>query len=254
MPRIGSVILAGGEGKRFRPYTDIIPKPMIPVGPEEKPLVEYIIRWISRHGIRDFLLLVGYRWRQLANYLGDGARLGVRITYSIDDSRFRGTGGALLKAWREGLLAGYDTIVIWYGDIISLVDVGDLVRAHSGDDVPATVVVTDRYQVPVGIASIDEEGYITELHEKPWLSVAATIGILALDPSALGNLGDSLGTSFDIMGDLIPWMISAGKRVKAYVYKGPWYDVGSLERYEKLETSTFREFLSTSKDLQHAPR
>ncbi|MEB3860459.1 MAG: nucleotidyltransferase family protein [Desulfurococcales archaeon] len=246
MPRIASAILAGGEGKRFRPYTDLIPKPMIPVGPEEKPLVEYIIRWISRYGIEDFILLVGYRWRQLANYLGDGSRLGVRIVYSIDGGGFKGTGGALLKAWREGLLSGYDVAVVWYGDIISMVDVGDLVRTHTGCNAQATVVVTERYQVPVGIARVDEQGYISELHEKPWLNVKATIGVMALQPSILDGLEDSLGTGFDIMGDLIPWMIAGEKRVKAYIYKGPWYDVGSLERYEKLETSMFREFLSSS--------
>jgi mannose-1-phosphate guanylyltransferase len=52
------VVLAGGEGRRFRPYTDIIPKPMLPVGPEEKPLLEYIIRWFSKHGIAKITLLV----------------------------------------------------------------------------------------------------------------------------------------------------------------------------------------------------
>ncbi|MCE4613519.1 MAG: nucleotidyltransferase family protein [Desulfurococcales archaeon] len=246
MARIGAVILAGGEGRRFRPYTDIIPKPMIPLGPEEKPLIEYIIRWISRHGIQDFILLVGYRWRQLANYLGDGSRLGVRIEYSVDGGGYKGTGGALLKAWAGGLLANYDVLLVWYGDIISLVNVGDLAYTHLEEGAHATVVVTDKYQVPVGIAQVDKSGYIKELKEKPWLEVNATIGILALDPETLGLVEKSLGRELDIMGDLIPWLISQNMKVKAYTYKGPWYDVGSLERYEKLETSMFSEFFKTS--------
>ena len=242
MARVASLILAGGEGRRFRPYTDIIPKPMIPVGPEEKPLVEHIIRWISRHGVRDFILLVGYRWRQLANYLGDGSRLGVRIEYSVDGEGYRGTGGALLKAWASGLLEGYEALLVWYGDIISLVNVQDLLSAHLREGAHVTIVVTDKYQVPVGIARVDENGYIRELREKPWLEVQATIGILALNPETLKPVEKTLGRELDIMGDLIPWLISQGMRVKAYIYKGPWYDVGSLERYEKLETSMFKEF------------
>ena len=73
---------------------------MIPVGPEEKPLLEHIMRWLSKRGVGDIVLLVGYRWRQVSNYFGDGAGWGVRTKYSIDTEEYKGTGGALLNTWR----------------------------------------------------------------------------------------------------------------------------------------------------------
>ncbi|BES82373.1 hypothetical protein PABY_19400 [Pyrodictium abyssi] len=244
MRSIVAAVLAGGEGRRFRPYTDLIPKPMVPVGPEERPLLEHIVAWLARYGLRDIVLLVGYRWRQVANYFRDGGAWGVRIRYSLDTDEYTGTGGALLNARRRGLLDA-DTVLVWYGDILAPVNVHDLLERHSEWRADATLVLADQYQVPVGVAEVDQEGNVTKLEEKPWLPLLVTIGVLALNPRVLDRAEQALGTGFDIMGDLVPWMISQGMRVKAYIYRGPWYDLGSLERYNKLDPSTIKEFLHT---------
>ncbi len=240
-----AVIPAGGEGKRFKPYTDIIPKPMIPVGPEEKPLLEHIITWLAKHNIKKIVLLVGYRWKQIANYFRDGRTWGVEITYSIDTPQYSGTGGALLNAYKQNLL-DRETILVWYGDIIALLDPQNLLEKHREWAADATIALADKYQVPVGIAEVDKENNIIELEEKPWLPVKATIGILALETKTLPEAEKELGTDFDIMADLIPWMIKTNKRVKAYIYKNPWYDIGSIERYTKLDENLFSEFLNTT--------
>jgi len=235
-------VLAGGEGRRFRPYTDIVPKPMVPLGPEERPLLEYIVGWLVRHGVRDIVLLVGYRWRQVRNYFRDGGYLGARIRYSLDTREYRGTGGALLNAYHRGLLGG-GTVLVWYGDILAPVDVGGLLGRHRSWGADATLVLADRYQVPVGVAEVDEEGNVLRMEEKPWLPLKVTIGVLALETRVLDKAAGELGKSFDIMADLVPWMIKRGMKVKAYIYRGPWYDVGSLERYMKLDHSLLKEFL-----------
>lgn len=244
MQNIIAAILAGGEGKRFRPYTEIIPKPMIPIGPDEKPLLEHIVKWLSNYGIKDIVLLVGYKWRQVSNYFSNGGRWGVRIKYSIDTEEYRNTGGALVNAWRQGLL-DRDDLLIWYGDILAPIDVKDLLDKHYGWNADATIVVANKYQVPVGIAKVDENNNIIELNEKPWINIYATIGILIIKPKILDRAEEALGKSFDIMGELIPWMINCGKKVKAYIYSGPWYDIGSLERYTKLDHNKIREFLKS---------
>jgi len=236
-----AAVLAGGEGRRFRPYTELIPKPMVPVGSEERPLLEYIVWWLARHGVRDLVFLVGYRWRQVAAYFRDGSQWGVRIRYSVDDERYSNTGGALLKAWKLGLL-GSDVVLVWYGDILAPLDVGALLSTHRKSGARATLAVARGYRVPVGVARV-EDGRVVELVEKPMLPIYATIGILALDPSVLGEAGEALGSSFDVMGDLIPWMIGRGMRVQAYIHEGPWYDVGSMERYAKLDEAGLGEFL-----------
>ena len=239
--RAAGVILAGGKGSRFKPYSELLAKPMLPLNDRGRPLIDYIVRWLAGHGLRDLVVLVGHLSEQIRGYLGDGSRYGARIRYSEDDETYGNTGGALLKAYRAGLL-DYDAVLVWYGDIIAEVDVGDVLERHKSWGAAATVVVADRYQLPVGVARVDSESRVVELEEKPWLPIHATIGVLALDPGVLGEAG-VLGTRFDVMGDLIPWMLRRGMDVRAYVYKGPWYDVGSLERYVKLDRSLFPRFL-----------
>ena len=238
---VTAVILAGGEGRRFKPYTDIIPKPLMPIGPEEKPILEHIVRWIARHGVKDIVFLLGYRWRQVANYFGRGERWGINISYSLDDDKYTNTGGALLKAFKTGLIRSKH-ILVWYGDILAPVDLARLFSEHTSSDAVATVVVTDKYQVPVGVAEIDDHGNIVKLEEKPWIKTYVTIGVLMLRSTSLENTEVELGTSFDIMGDFIPWMIEKGLRVRAFIHNRVWYDVGSLERYQKLDYDALREF------------
>ena len=210
-----AAILAGGEGRRFRPYTEIIPKPLVPVGPEEKPILEYIVVWLSRHGLRRIVLLVGYRWRQIRNYFRDGRDWGVEISYSVDTPDYTDTGGALLNAYQRGLLPRSGTILVWYGDILAPVNVGELLRRHREAGAHATLVLADRYQVPVGVAEVDENGNITRLEEKPWLPLKVTIGVLALEASIIPAAEEDLGKTFDIKGDMVPWKIESGMKVKA---------------------------------------
>ncbi|MEM0152710.1 MAG: nucleotidyltransferase family protein [Ignisphaera sp.] len=234
------VILAGGEGSRFKPYTDIIPKPMIPIGYDERPILEHIVCWLKRFGISKYVFLVGYKWKQIRNYFNNGSRHGVEIRYSIDDEIHKGTGGALLKAFKCGLID--NIVLIWYGDILALVDIHDLLNKHFAWNSDAVVVLADRYQVPVGVASIDGNR-IVKLEEKPWLDLYVTIGVLTLNLSILKEVEKTMGTSFDIMSDLIPWMISKGFNVRAYLYRGTWYDIGSLERYRKMDPEAVKGFL-----------
>lgn len=242
MERVVAAILAGGEGRRFRPYTEIIPKPMIPVGPEEKPILEHIVVWLVRHGVRDIVVLAGYRWRQIRNYFRDGGYWGARIRYSIDTPEYSDTGGALLNAYNQGLFNNADHVLVWYGDILAPLNVRELLDKHIGTSADATLALADRYQVPVGVAKLKGDD-VVELVEKPWLSINVTIGILVLRKTVLPGAEWSLGKSFDIMTHLVPWMIRNGMRVKAYIYQGPWYDVGSMERYAKLDHNNLAEFL-----------
>jgi len=243
LTNIVAAVLAGGVGSRFRPYTEIVPKPMIPLGPEEKPLLEYIICWLRKHGLRNIVLLVGYKWKQIRNYFSNGSRWSVQISYSIDSEEYRGTGGALLNAYHKGLL-NTNPVLIWYGDILAPLNVEELLKQHFEKKADATLALADRYQVPVGVAKLKQDT-IVELEEKPWLPTHVTIAILTLNPHILPKAEKQLGKSFDIMANLIPWMIKEKYKVKAYIHKGPWYDIGSLERYRKINHENIKEFLRT---------
>ncbi|MET1159583.1 MAG: nucleotidyltransferase family protein [Thermoprotei archaeon] len=242
MDNVKVAILAGGKGSRFKPYSDLIPKPLLPVGSSEKPLLLVIIEWLQKHGFKDYVLLVGYRWKYIQSILGDGKHHGVSISYSIDDDKYSGTGGALLKAYRNGLL-DTNPVLVWYGDILAPLNPREVVETHMRNGVEAVIVVADKYRIPVGVAVTDDKGFVKELHEKPWLNLLVTIGVLTMNPNILDKAEEVLGTRFDIMADLIPWMIREGYRVKAHVYKGLWHDMGSFERYVKLDENLVKEML-----------
>ena len=239
---IVAAILAGGEGRRLRPYTEIIPKPMLPIGPEEKPVLEYIISWLAKHKIKQIHILAGYRWKQIQNYFRDGSPWKVKITYTTDTPQYTGTGGALLNAYKKGYLKTKTTL-IWYGDILAKLNPQDLLQKHKQWKAHATIAIATNYQIPVGLAQTDQENNIIKLEEKPTLPIKVTIGILALETKTLTQAQKTLGTNFDIMADLIPWMIKTKHTVKAYTYSGPWYDIGSMERYQKLPQQQLKEIL-----------
>jgi mannose-1-phosphate guanylyltransferase len=239
---VKAIIPAGGAGTRFHPYTEIIPKPMIPVGEHEKPVLEMIVKWIKRFGIHEFVFLVGYKWKYIYNYFGNGARFGVKIDYSIDDHNgYRGIGGAILKAYRFGLIS--KRALIWYGDILAPVDIHDLLNFHRDVNADLTLVISRRYRVPVGVVKVNDKLVVEEIREKPELDIMATLGIGVLESSVLEEpIEDDLGKNFDFMGDFVPWMIKRGYKVFAYIYEGAWYDVGSLERYKKLSNNDLAIF------------
>lgn len=239
---IKALVLAGGVGSRFHPYTEIIPKPMIPIGNKEKPVLEIIIRWLKDQGIKDFVFLVDYKWRYIYNYFEDGSRFGVNIEYSLDEQDgYRNTGGAILKAYRRGLI---DTRgLIWYGDILAPLNIKSIIDYHEDKKADLTLVVTKRYRVPVGVVVLDSGNKVLKMVEKPELDISATIGVGVVEEYIFKqDVENILGRDFDFMGDFVPWLITKGFKVYGYIYTGPWYDVGSLERYKKLSNTDLSIF------------
>jgi len=234
--KVVGVVIAGGEGKRLRPLTYYFQKCMIPVGLRQKPLLEYILVHLRRHGIVDAKLLVGYKHEQIVNYFDDGSRFGIRIGYFVDDPAMGGSGGALLNAASKGAFVGAGTLLVYYGDILSDIDFSEMLRQHVDSGSAATLAVTNGFEVPVGVAEV--EGKIVKgWVEKPRIDVYAGIGVVALSPSTLAGLNElAVGReNVDIMGDLVPYLLGRGERVEAYLTDAYWYDVGSTERYEKID-------------------
>ena len=236
--KVKGVILCGGEGKRLRPLTYYFQKTMIPIGSKQKPLLEYIVKLFRYNNIRDLVFLVGYKSEQIRNYFEDGSRFGVRIEYIEDPPGMKGSGHALLNAYREGLLNDASDILVYYGDIISDINLIELMKLHNSHSAFATLAVAEKYQVPVGVAEMEGD-IVRGLVEKPWLDLKVTIGILALAIDTMEVLSDIAEgkKELDIMGDFIPAIINRGLKVVAYKHRGFWYDVGTTEKYEKLDNN-----------------
>jgi len=228
--------LAGGEGKRLRPLTYYFQKCMIPVGSRQKPLLEYILLLLKKHGIVDVKLLVGYKHEQIVNYFNDGGRFGMMVDYFVDDPSLGGSGGALLSAARRGAFEDADALLVYYGDILSNIDLSVMHRQHVEAGSVATLAVVKGFEVPVGVAEV-EGTVVTGWVEKPRINSYAGIGVLMLSAESLEVLEElAVGREkLDLMGDLIPFLINRGRRVEAFVTDAFWYDVGSTEKYEKLD-------------------
>lgn len=242
--RIVATILCGGPGSRLRPLTYYFQKSMIPIGSRQKPLLEYIILLLRKHNLRDIILLAGYKHEQIENYFGDGSRFYVNIRYSLDKPGFSGTGWALLNAYESGLLEGYDDILVYYGDILSNIDLSDFIRFHLEHGAILTLAVAKGYRIPVGVVYVDGDR-ILKMEEKPILNLPVSIGVIAMKVDALDYLRrlseKHRGKEMDIMGHLVPMLISMNIPVYAYLTDRFWYDLGSTERYEKLDSKLVDE-------------
>jgi len=236
--RVKGVILAGGEGTRFRPLTYYFQKSMMPVGVEQKPVLEYIIRLFRYHEIRDVVLLVGYKYRQIKNYFDDGRRFGVNLKYVVDKPEFKGSANAMVNAYRLGAISRDDCLIAYYGDIISNIDLRELSSQHLDSDAAATVALARGFKVRVGTAEV-EEGLITRFMEKPLLDKPVSVGVLALSGAVLEEMDrlfeERHSELLDLMGNVIPHLIERRYAVRAYISDAFWYDLGSLELYEKFE-------------------
>ena len=241
---VKGIVMAGGMGTRFRPLTNYIQKCMIPIGEQEKPILEYIIKLYKHHNVKDLVLLVGYRYLQIENYFNHGERFGVNIKYVQDKPGWKGSANAILNAYHEGSISKNDTIVVYYGDIVSNIDLTKLLEQHNQTEAKATVALSTGFNVTVGTAEIDGD-WVKGFQEKPRLETPVSIGILVLDGSVIDDMerlhGEGQFQSYDLMGDVVQQLVDDGDKVAAFLTDAFWYDVGSVEKYDKLSNERLSE-------------
>ncbi len=219
-----AVILAGGAGMRLRPYTTVLPKPLVPIG--ERPILELIIRQLARHGFRNVDLCVGHLGELIRAYFEEGPALpdGVELHYHWEDEPL-GTAGAVHQV--EGL---DDSFLVMNGDILTTLDYGELMRFHEESGAALTIAAT-RKEIGLELGVIeDEEQVVTGYVEKPTLSYTVSMGIYAYRPTALAEI--PRGRRFDFP-DAVLALMRSGKRVMTYPFDGPWFDIGTLPEYER---------------------
>jgi len=241
---LAAAVLCGGRGERLRPLTDYFQKTMIPIGEKKRPLLEYIVRLLAHHGVSHVAMLVGYRMDEIRNYFRDGAGFGVKVTYSKDPSSGCGSLGALSNALRTGKIPPCETLVVYYGDILSDLDITELVRTHREQNADATLVLSKGYTLPVGVAEV--KGHrVVRMQEKPRLDVSVTMGCMTLGQRAMrvAAMADS-GSKGDLMSDFVPKLLRRKFIVAAYHTKGIWHDVGTITSFEKANAELRDDMLS----------
>ncbi|MET1160165.1 MAG: nucleotidyltransferase family protein [Thermoprotei archaeon] len=190
-----AAILAGGFGKRLRPYTEETPKPLINVA--DRPILEWQIEWLKKYGVKEFVLLVGYRKEKIIEYIGSGSKLGVRVTYVVEDEPL-GTGGAIKNA--EHILNKTDAFFVLNGDIIT--NLNPLKLLEKLEEGYLAVIAAIPLPSPYGVLEIEDsrvKGFIEKpLIETYWINA----GVYAMKPEALKYFpvkGDLERTAFPAM-------------------------------------------------------
>ena len=237
MEDVRGVVLCGGPGKRLRPITYYFQKAMIPVGKKQKPLLEYIVRLLKFYGIRNLAFLVDYKAEQIINYFDSGSRFGVNITYVYDDPALKGTAGSIVNAYRKKAISTEETILVYYGDILTNMNLRDFLDFHKKNNAAVTVALSSGFTVRVGVAELDNNGRIQRFYEKPKIERPVSMAIAALEGEVLKEMSSlaEKEAPLDFMGDVIPHLINSGRNVYGYLTDAFWYDVGSTESYEKLD-------------------
>ena len=220
-----AVILVGGQGKRLRPFTFAIPKPLLPVG--EKPVLEILFEQLRAGGIRDLVLATGHQAELIRAFCGDGSRFGVSVTYVHEDIPL-GTAGPLALA-REQLL-GEDFFLLMNGDILAELDFRRFVESARSGDCDLTVAYTRHlYRSPYGVLSL-ADGAVQDIVEKPEQEFPVSAGIYCLKPAALEFVPQGV---FFTVPDLVHRLLAAGRRINAYLIEGYWIGLESVEHFDE---------------------
>ncbi len=218
-----AVIMAGGEGRRLRPITEKIPKPMVDIG--GVPLLERQIERLAKVGLKRIYISVNYLGSLIEDYFGDGSNFGVEVHYLREQEKL-GTGGSLT------ILPEIPTapIVVMNGDVLTTFDFTSLYEFHCANSVDITVAAVE-YLVNVPFGVVQNRGaYVTGLVEKPTQRFLCNAGIYVLSPLVLEQL--PLAGAFN-MTDLIDRFIASGKPVGVFPVHEYWSDIGTPADLEK---------------------
>lgn len=226
MFNIQAIILAGGLGTRLRPFTYEIPKPLIPV--KGKPIIEHAILNFKKHGIINIVLSVGYHADKIKEYFGNGSKLGVNISYCVEEEPL-GTGGAIRKASENC----EETFIAINGDNLADFDWTSMIKAHKKRNAKISLALYPVEDVTkFGIARLlgDE---IVEFVEKPKVEEAPSnlnnAGGYIIEPEALDILPKGKSS---IERDCFEKLAKQGV-IYANIHKGQWFPTDDLEKYEK---------------------
>jgi glucose-1-phosphate thymidylyltransferase len=225
---VKALVLSGGSGTRLRPFSYSMPKQLIPVA--NKPVLEHVLDGVRALGVTEAAVVVGDWAPQIAAVIGDGSRLGLRVTYLRQD-RPRGLAHCVALA-RDFL--GDDDFVMYLGDNMLPEGVAGI-AAEFAEQRPAAHVVVHKVADPrsFGVAELDPDGAVLRLVEKPehprsdlaligvyFFTAAVHEAVSAISPSARGELE---------ITDAVQWLVEHGAAVRASVYDGYWKDTGRVE-------------------------
>jgi NDP-mannose synthase len=220
-----AIIMAGGEGTRLRPYTTVLPKPLMPIG--DRPVLDIVIRQLRAASFTRITIATGYLAELIEAFFRDGALYDVPIDY-YRERRPLGTVGAL------ALIDGLDEpFLVMNGDVLTDMDYTAMFEHHVASGAAVTVAATGReVNISLGVMEFDDPAAperLTHYVEKPTLSYEVSMGVYCFDPRVLAHIEPDVRLDFP---DLILRLLELGERVEAWRPEAYWLDLGRHDDYE----------------------
>jgi NDP-sugar pyrophosphorylase family protein len=218
-----AIILAGGKGTRLRPYTTLIPKPLVPLGGKYS-ILEIIIIQLVRSGFTHITLAVNHLSQLIMAYFGDGSRFGVKLDYSLEDGELSTIGPlTLINDLPENFL-------VMNGDILCDLDYKVFYDEHIKSNSKISVSAYRReVKIDFGVLYYDNNGHLEKFQEKPSYEYDVSMGIYCINRSVIDDLPRGIKYGFD---NLMIDGVNNNKTVDIRAFKGYWLDIGRPDDYE----------------------
>lgn len=226
-----AILLAGGLGKRLRPLTDTMPKPMVPVA--GKPILQWQIEWLQSYGVSSVVLSLGYLAEQVREHFGDGGKMGVELDYVVEEEAL-GTGGALRKALED--LSIDQQVYVTNGDVLTNLDPRRMEKRRVEGGLMGGIALV-RLPSPYGVVEVDEGSRVRSFLEKPllpdrWINA----GVYTLSPEVFPYLPKKGSLEHDV------FPVLSGKG-QLYGYKFQecfWQSIDSHKDIEEASEHVFK--------------
>ena len=219
-----AVILAGGLGTRLRPLTKKTPKPMLLLG--KKPILEHLIDWNKKNGVKSIILCTSYLRKIIENYFGDGEKFGVNIEYAISDKQLATAGQ--LKTAEEFI---DDTFVCMYGDSIFDFSLRNMIKQHKSKRAFVTMSLNEyKTNLAYGVIDTSKTGRVLSWNEKPEIKANVNMGCYVMEPKVFSLIPKNKPYGMD---DVIKKALNNKKLVDSFITKKGFTDIGSKESYKK---------------------
>ncbi len=218
------VIMAGGFGTRLKPITNVLPKPLIPIG--EKTIIEHIFQHFSKHGSNNFFISVNYK-ADLIEYYLNNQKLSYSISY-FKEEKPMGTAGSLFML-KDKIK---ETFFVSNCDILIEQDYSEILDYHRFNKYDITIVAAlKHYPIPYGTIQTNNNGQLVSLHEKPELTFKINSGMYILEPHVLNHIPER---QFFHITHLIEKIHQKGGNVGVFpVSEKSWKDIGEWDEYLK---------------------
>jgi len=220
-----AVILAGGLGTRLKPFTEVIPKPLLPIG--EKAVLEIQIEHLKQHGFDEIFLATNYKSDYIENFFGDGSRYGVKLIISREEMRL-GTAGPLTLLKSELT----EPFVVMNGDVLSNINFTDFYNFAIQQSTLLTISIK-KIIMPYLFGNIFfKDNFVTGIEEKPDIITYALAGIYIMKPEIFKFIPEN---EYYGMDSLIKQMLSEQSPISKYELNEFWLDIGRIDDFESAQ-------------------